>query len=77
MSAPSDGTGSTHSFQEFFLVLPRGFTWQFDLKIYRLAVRNTVSENIAFSVLTDIHDSAVLRIELANRVISCYAAVLA
>ena len=77
MSAPSDGTGSTHSFQEFFLVLPRGFAWQFDLYVDCFSIRYTVRENIRFTMLANIYNSAVLRIKLANRVVSCYAAVLA
>ena len=77
MRASSDGTGSAHSFQELFLVLPRGFTWQFDLYVDCFSIQYTVRENIRFTMLANIYNSTVLRIKLANRVVSCYAAVLA
>ena len=51
------------------------FPRQFDLDIYRLAIRNTMPENIAFAVLTDIYDGSVLCVELADSVVSCHAAV--
>ena len=76
MSASGDGTGSAHGFQEFFLVLPRGFPWQFDLYVDCFAVRYTVSENITLAMLTDIHDASVLRKKLADRMVSGHAAVL-
>lgn len=59
------------------MVLPRFLAGEFNLDVYRLAVRNAVSEYVGFAVLTDIHDSAVFSVELANRVVSCHAAVLA
>ena len=75
MSATGDSTGCPHGFQEFFLVLPWVFPWQFHLDVYRLAVRNTMPENIALAMLTDIYDGSVLRVELTDCVVSCYAAV--
>ena len=59
------------------MVLPGGFPRQFDLKIYSLAVPNTMSENIALAMLTDMNDGTVFRVELTHRVVSCYTAVLA
>lgn len=35
-----------------------------------------MTPNISLAVMTDVHDTAVLRVELSDRVISCYAAVL-
>ena len=51
------------------------FSRQFDLDIYRLAIRNTMPENIGFAMLTDIYDGSVLRVELADSMVSRHAAV--
>ena len=75
MSATGDSAGRPHGPQKFFLILPRVFPWQLDFYVYRLAVRNAVSENIGFAMLADIYDAAVFRIKLADSVVSCYTAV--
>ena len=76
MGATGNSAGRPHSLDEFFLVLPRVFPGQFNLYVQCFAVRNTVSENIAFAVLADIYDCTVFRIELAYRVVSGHASVL-
>ncbi|MBO5706463.1 MAG: hypothetical protein J6S05_05640 [Bacteroidaceae bacterium] len=77
MSASSDSTGGSHSFEEFILVLPRFFAGQFHLDVNGFAIRDSVAENIRFTMLTDIYDGSVFRVELTNRVVSCHTAVLA
>ena len=77
MGASCDGARSSHGFQEFFLVLPGVFPRQLDLDVYRLAVSDTVSENVAFAMLTDMNDGTVFRVELTDRVVSCYTAISA
>jgi len=59
------------------LVLPGLLAGKFNFDIYRLAVSNTVSKNIGFAMLTDIHDGSVFCVELTHRVVSCHATVLA
>lgn len=59
------------------MVLPGVFPRQLDLDVYRLAVSNAMPENIGFAMLTDMYDGTVFRVELPNRVVSCYTAVSA
>lgn len=35
-----------------------------------------MTPDVSFAVMTDVHDTAVLGVELSDRVVSCYAAVL-
>ena len=77
MSASSDSACSTHSVYEFLLVVAGFFARKLDLDIYGATVRATMPPYIGFAMLTDIHDSAVLRKELPYRMVTSYASVLA
>ena len=76
MCAASDGTGVTHSVQEFFLVIPGVFPGQLDLDVQGFPIRNTVTPDVGFAVVAHPDDGTVLRIELTYRVVDSVAAVL-
>ena len=48
---------------------------KFNLDVQGLTVRATVAPDISFAVVSHVHDSAVLGVELAYRVVPGYAAV--
>lgn len=76
MGHTGESAGGRHSIQKFTLVRARVLTGELDLDIQGPTVADTVPHDIALAVVPDVHDGAVLCIELAHRVVSGYAAVL-
>ena len=76
MCAASDGTGITHSFDEFLLIRARVLTRQLDFYVQGFPVRNPVSPDVRFAVVADSDDGSVFRVELPNRMVYGVAAVL-
>jgi hypothetical protein len=58
------------------LIRARILTRKFDLDIYGSSIGNPMSHNVAFTVMSDVHDRAVLCIELPYRVVTGYTSVL-
>jgi hypothetical protein len=76
MGNSSDSTSSRHSIQKFLLIRARVFARKFDFEVYSSTIPDAVAENISLAMMTDIHDTAVFRVELAYRVVTSHAAVL-
>lgn len=76
MGHTGDSTGVPHSLQKFLLIRARILTRQLNFDIQCPAVTDTVAENISLAVVADVHDGAVLSVELTHRVVSSDAAVL-
>jgi hypothetical protein len=58
------------------LVFPGVFPGKFDLDIDSSAIGNAMTPYISLAVVADVHDRAVLGVELPDRVVSSDAAVL-
>ena len=76
MSAAGNRTGVTHSVQKLLLILPGVFPGKFHFDVQSLTVRDTMTHDVTLAVMAHVHDSAVLGVELAYRVVPSDAAVL-
>lgn len=72
----SDRTGVPHSFQKFLLIRARVFARKFHFDVDSSSIRDTVAHDVGFAMMTDVHDAAVLRIELPDRVVTSDTSVL-
>ena len=76
MSATGDSAGVTHSIQKFLLIRTRVLARQLNFDVQSLTIRNAMTPDISFAVVSHVHDSAVLGEELTYRVVPSDAAVL-
>jgi hypothetical protein len=58
------------------LVIPGVFPGKFYLDVDSTTIGNTMTPDISLAVVADVHDRAVLSVELPDRVVSSDAAVL-
>ena len=65
-----------HRFQKSPLIVPRLFPGEFHFDVDGSSIGNTVTHDVGFTVFSDVDDTAVLREELPDRVITGHAAVL-
>ena len=77
MSATGNSAGVAHSCKKFFLIRARVFARKFNLDIQGATVRNAVAHNVALAVVSHVYERAVLRIELADCMVSSDETVLA
>lgn len=52
------------------------FARKFDLDVDSSSIRDTMTHDVGFAMMTDVHDAAVLRVELPDRVVTSNTAVL-
>ena len=76
MCATGDSAGVTHCIQKFLLIRARVFAREFDFDIDGTTIRDPVTPDIGFAMLTHTNDTTVLCIELTDSVVDCVAAVL-
>ena len=76
MGDTSESTGVPHSIQKISLVGARVFPGQLHLDVKCSTIRDSMSPDISLAVVPDVHDGAVLSVELPHRMVSGDAAVL-
>lgn len=76
MSAPSDGSRSPHGFEKFPLILAGFLAWQLHFDVEGATIRDTMTPDVSFAVMTDVDDRAVLGVKLTDRMVSRNASVL-
>ena len=72
-----DGTGYRHCFQKSFLILTGSFPRKLYFYVECFAIGDAMSPDVRLALMPDVHQCAVLGIELADSVVSRHAAILA
>jgi hypothetical protein len=75
MGDSGDCTSSRHGIQKFLLIRARVFARKFDFEVYSSTIPDTVAENVSLAMMTNVHDTAVFRVELTYRMVTSHAAV--